>query len=93
MTETKNHIPEEQHDRVKIEFDKHQRPKIYFDKLCQEEVRIERKTQDSNWLKIAEGVRSPYTDEDKLDTATQVNYRIIYGEEERVYEFQMNKHP
>lgn len=72
---------------MRVVFDEHHQPKLFFDKLCREEVRIERSADDGNWQKIAEGVRSPYTDESDLDDAAYIRYRILFGEApQRAYE-------
>lgn len=70
-------------DRIRIEFNENQQPKLYFDKLCQEAVSIERKADDSDWQKIASGVRSPFTDENYPSGITELQYRIRYGNPEQ----------
>ena len=79
MTETKNHIPESHHDRVRITLNEHNQPRLYFDKLCLEAVTIERKMDGGAWDILAKNVRSPYTDQDNLTHTEQVKYRIRFG--------------
>jgi hypothetical protein len=79
MTETKNHIPESHHDRVRITLNEHHQPKLYFDKLCLEAVTIERSVDDEPWDILAKNVRSPYVDQTSPDHAGQVKYRIRFG--------------
>lgn len=91
MTEIKNHISPGHPDRVSVEFNENQQPKLYFDKLCQEAVSIERRTDGGEWQKLAEGVRSPYTDENYPAHTTQLRYRILFGEQEpKSYELAVN---
>jgi len=80
MTETRNHLPKDQPEQVRVAFDEHQQPRLFFDKLCRQEVRIERSTDGGDWQKIAEGVRSPYTDESDLEDAAHIRYRILVGD-------------
>jgi hypothetical protein len=91
MTETRNHMPQEHPDRVRVEFNENQQPKLYFDKLCHEAVNIERRADGSDWQHIAEGVRSPYTDQSELKEFSQLRYRIVFGKpEQQSYELTVN---
>lgn len=92
MTETKNHMSAGHPEKVRIEFNENQQPKLYFDKLCQEPVIIERRSEDADWQTIAEGVRSPYTDQGDLKEYSRLQYRIVFGEpEQKSYELTVNQ--
>ena len=92
MTETKNHTSPGHPDKLRVEFTAGQHPKLYFNKLCQEPVKIERSVNNDPWGTIAEGVRSPYTDQDYPSDSTQLRYRILFGEpEQQSYELTVNR--
>lgn len=79
MTETKNHISEEHHDRAHLSLDEYNQPKLHFEKLCQEAVTITRSVNDGEWQILVKNVRSPYVDKATFQPNTHVKYRIYFG--------------
>ncbi|MFP4090673.1 MAG: hypothetical protein ACLFUB_06920 [Cyclobacteriaceae bacterium] len=79
MTETKNHIPGEHHNKASITFDENQQPRLFFDKLCKEAVHIERSINGKEWQLLAENARSPYTDQTDFEEGGEIRYRIRFG--------------